>query len=442
MRINLGEPPNPRQIEFLNATERYVAYGGSRGGGKSWAARTKAILLAAEYPGLQILIMRRTLPELRENHIRPLQALLQGVAAYSEQRAEFSFGNGSRIRCGYCASEGDVYQYQGQEYDVIMLEEATLFTESQKDFITTCNRSTRTDFSPRMYFTCNPGGVGHNWVKRLFIDREYREGENPSDYRFIPATVYDNQVLMDSNPGYVKTLEALPEHLKRAHLYGDWDVLAGQYYSEFRRDIHTCEPFPIPAEWKKYRAIDYGLDCAACVWAAFSSSGDCYIYREYAQKDKVISAAAADILSLTAEPIAVTFAPFDMWGRSRESGETQAELFGRNGLYLSEVRQSREAGWLNLHEWFQPIDDGTGLRSRLTIFRNCNELIKCIPQLTHDEKHPTDCSTEPHEITHLPDALRYLMAGRPKPARIIVKPKPKGFDPLSLPERRRDNFSF
>lgn len=177
MRIRLGEPPNEKQKAFFLARARHIAYGGARGGGKSWAMRTKFVLLAARYPGLKLLLLRRTLPELRENHILPLCALLAGAVSYRATDHEFLFPNGSRIKCGYCELEQDVYRYQGQEFDMVGLEEATLFTEAQKDFLTTCNRSVRTDVSPRMYYTCNPGGVGHAWVKRLFIDREYRNGE-------------------------------------------------------------------------------------------------------------------------------------------------------------------------------------------------------------------------------------------------------------------------
>ena len=159
-------------MEFFKARGRHIAYGGARGGGKSWAMRTKFILLAQRYAGLRLLLLRRTLPELRENHVVPLLQVLSGIAQYNATERVFTFSNTSRIKLGYCAAENDIYQYQGQEYDVIGLEEATHFTESQMIFLTTCNRTTRTDFIPRMYYTCNPGGVGHAWVKRLFIDRQ------------------------------------------------------------------------------------------------------------------------------------------------------------------------------------------------------------------------------------------------------------------------------
>ena len=140
--------------------------------------------------GLRLLLLRRTLPELRENHIVPLTRELYGAAKYNGTERVFTFPNGSRIKLGYCDTAQDIYQYQGQEYEVVGLEEATHFTEEQMQFLTTCNRTARRDFSPRMYYTCNPGNVGHAWVKRLFIDRRYEDGEDPDDYFFIQSLVF------------------------------------------------------------------------------------------------------------------------------------------------------------------------------------------------------------------------------------------------------------
>lgn len=223
------QPPNPKQAEFFQARSRFVAYGGARGGGKSWAVRQKAMLMALRYPGIRILLLRRSFPELRENHILPLLAQLRGVAEYKETEKAFTFPGGSRLRFGYCDREADVMQYQGQEYDVIFLDEATQFTEFQFQTLTACLRGAN-PFPKRFYLTCNPGGVGHHWVKRLFVDRDYKEGECSEDYTFIQARVYDNQNLMEHDPGYVQMLKNLPEDLRRAWLDGEWNIFAGQYY--------------------------------------------------------------------------------------------------------------------------------------------------------------------------------------------------------------------
>ena len=221
MKLYLKGLPNPRQAEFFASRARHTAYGGARGGGKSWAMRRKLVLLALRYDGLQILLLRRTLPELYENHVRPLLAELGGAVPYSASQREFRFPNGSRIRLGYCAQEQDVYQYQGQEYDVIGMEEATHFSEAQMQFLTTCNRTVRADFPPRMYYTCNPGGVGARLgqapVPRPGLPRQRARGGLPLHPR---ARVRQPRCSCSATPGYVRTLENLPEHLRRAYLEG------------------------------------------------------------------------------------------------------------------------------------------------------------------------------------------------------------------------------
>lgn len=411
----------PKQMQFFKARGRHICYGGAVGGGKSWAARVKLVMLCSRYKGLKALLMRRTLPELRENHVRFLIPMLQGVARYKETENCFYFPNGSILKLGYCAAEKDVYQYQGQEWDVICLEEATHFTETQMEFLSTRNRTTRTDFTPRMYYTCNPGNIGHAWVKRLFIDRDYHGTERPEDYVFISANIYDNRALMEADPDYVRRLENLPEDQKRAFLYGDWDVYAGQYFSEWRRELHVIEPFQIPDWWQRYRAIDYGLDRLACIWAAFDELGNAYVYRELCVSDTIVSDAARMILQAGQEPIVATFMPSDLMGRSSQTGVSIYETFSSAGLRGTPVSNQRVPGWLNLKEWLHPIVNENGVKvPRLRIFSTCTELIKCIPLLRFAEKgDPSDASTEPHEITHAPDALRYLMDGRPKPG---VKP--------------------
>ena len=203
METVLGRP-QPKQKEFMMAHAKYVAFGGARGGGKSWAVREKAKRLALKWAGIKILIIRKTYTDLRENHILPLRAQLSSdVAVYKEMDKAFCFCNGSRISCSYFANDNDALKYQGQEYDVIFLEEATQFTELVFNVLKACLRGAN-DFPKRMYLTCNPDGVGFLWVKRLFVSREYNEGENPDDFMFIQSLVDDNMALMMKNPDYVK----------------------------------------------------------------------------------------------------------------------------------------------------------------------------------------------------------------------------------------------
>ncbi len=436
--------PNPRQREFFLSRARHTAYGGARGGGKSWAMRRKLVLLAMTYPDLNILLLRRTLPELRENHLIPLRRELNGFAKYSATERVFDFPNGSRIKLGYCDTAGDVYQYQGQEYAVIGMEEATHFTEEQQQFLTTCNRTARTGFTPRMYYTCNPGNVGHAWVKRLFIDRDYRDGEQAEDYVFIPAKLTDNKVLLNADPGYVRQLMALPEDLRRAHLDGDWDVHAGQFFREFSRERHVIEPFEIPSYYKRFRSMDWGYNDPCCVlWHAVDPEGRVVTYRELYVRQMRACEVAKRVIELTGnEDIAYTVASPDLWQhrgaamvtRGGFEGETLAEVFQKSGMPVSPADNSRIPGWQRVRDYMAVSSDGL---PKWQCFPECVNLIRELPVLQYDE-HSREDARDGND--HAPEALRYALMSRP----ITVPPKAKktrsAFDPLDLNKKEDGGY--
>ena len=373
--------------------------------------------MALSHGGIKQLIVRRTYPELTNNHILPLRSMLNGVIKYNDRDKRMVFPNGSSINFGYCASDADLLRYQGQEYDLIYIDEATQLTEYQISVIRACIRGVNS-FPKRLYLTCNPGGIGHAYVKRIFINREYLPGERAEDFSFTQALVTDNVALCREQPRYVEQLDALPENLRRAWRDGDWDACEGAYFPEFRRDVHVCQPFTIPREWRRFRAFDYGLDCFACLWIAVDTVGNAYVYRELSESGLGISQAAGRAVSLTQDDEAIycTYAPPDMWSRSQESGKEKVDLFRRAGLNgIVKSSNDREAGWLCIKELLRLNTDG---EARLRIFSTCRELIKNLPLLQIDEKHPTDCSTEPHEITHVPDALRYFAVSWARPAEL------------------------
>lgn len=405
----------PKQEEFCKSKAKYTCYGGARGGGKSFVARIKAILLALYYPGIQILLLRRTLNELRENHVMPLQKELkckqkEKIAQYKSQEKVFDFPNGSRIILGYCDNEADVLQYQGQAYEAIFIEEATHFTEFQFNCLKESNRLSgqcRKQIKPRMYLTCNPGGVGHTWVKRLFIDRDFSENEDPKEYKFIPALVYENEYIMKNDPNYVKALESLPEDRRRAMLYGDWDIFEGQFFTEFKRNIHIIEPFEIPKDWYVYFVIDYGLDKLAGYWIAVDYNSNAYVFREVYESNLLVSEARDKIKEMTNESIYLYLAPPDLWNRHKETGKSTADIFAEGGIDLYKTNNDRIQGWLQMKEWLKPYKDEQGyVTAKLKIFNTCKNLIRCLPQIQHDTKKVGDIANEPHELTHSVDAIR------------------------------------
>lgn len=396
-----------KQKAFIDAKESEVLFGGAAGGGKSYGQMVDALLFALKHPGSKQLVLRRTFAELDKSLIRTALGLFpREIYSFNFSSHTGKFKNGSLIDFGYCAAENDVYQYQSAEYDVIRFDELTHFTESQYVYLISRVRGAN-NFPKQIKSSTNPGGIGHSWVKRRFVDDSPPGvsfvGDDGMNRIFIPALLDDNKFLESGDPGYRKRLLALPERERRALLHGDWNIFDGQYFSEFSPKLHVISPFEIPRDWRKFRTIDYGLDRLACLWIAISPDGICYVYREFCESNLQISAAAAGILerSPAAEDIYATLAPPDLWARSQESGKSKASLFSEFGINFTKTANNREAGWLALKELLSGTDG-----VRLKIFSTCTEIIRCLPALTVDKLRPSDCSTEPHEITHAPDALR------------------------------------
>lgn len=400
-----------KQKAFIYANEDEVLFGGAAGGGKSYGQLVDALLFALKYPKSKQLILRRTFAELEKSLIRTAQSLYpRDIFTLNSSTHTGKFSNGSCIDFGYCASESDVFQYQSAEYDVIRFDELTHFTEFQYIYLISRVRGANS-FPKQIKSSTNPGGVGHTWVKERFVDpappNTSFDGTQGMRRIFIPSYVDDNKFLMSADPNYKQRLLALPENQRRALLEGDWNIFEGQYYDEFNRELHVCAPFPIPSDWRRYRAIDYGLDMLACYWIAVDSMRNAYVYKELCESNLPISVAAQKILEYTSddEDIYVTLAPPDLWNRSQETGKSKALLFSEAGLDLVKSNNDREAGWLAIKELMQKDSNG---ECRLHICNNCTQLIKHLPMLQRDPKKPTDTMTEPHEITHSPDALRYF----------------------------------
>ena len=424
MRLNLSL--TRKQKTFIDATEGEVLFGGAAGGGKSYGQTVDALLFALRYPGSKQLILRRTFAELDKSLIRCALSLYpREIFTFNSSSHTGKFKNGSCIDFGYCAGENDVYQYQSAEYDVIRFDELTHFTEGQYLYLISRVRGANS-YPKQIKSSTNPGGVGHAWVKARFVDGAAANtrflGEGGMSRIFIPSLLDDNLFLMKSDPEYKRRLLNLPERERKALLLGDWNIFDGQYFSEFSTAKHVVEPFEIPRDWRKYRSIDYGLDRLAVLWLAIAPSGDVYLYREYCESNLPISAAARAITDRTpeSEDIYATLAPPDLFSRSQETGKTKSGIFSEFGVNFTKTSNDRECGWLAVKELLR--DTGGG--PRLKIFNTCTEIIRCLPALTVDKVRPTDCATEPHDITHAPDALRGFAIFHTRPSR-IEHPKPR-----------------
>lgn len=420
-------------MAFIEADADEVLYGGAAGGGKSYGQLIDAFLFALKYNGSKQLILRNSFPELQRSLILVSVILYpKEIASYNQSSHVWRFVNGSLIEFGYLEGDKDVSKYQSAEYDLIRFDELTHFSEFQYTYMISRIRGAN-NFPKQIKSSTNPGSKGHAWVKARFIDNKIPEKVYTDDLGrkkvFIPAKVQENTFLMDADPNYIQRLEQLPEDQRRALLDGDWDVFEGQYFTEFSRDLHVINSIEIPSHWRRYITLDYGLDMLACYWIAVDTHGKAYVYKELYQSNLVISDAVEAIKSMMAEgeDIHDIFAPPDLWNRRQETGKSAADLFGEYGLRLYKASNDRIQGWYNLKEYLKPYSDEQGIQTaNLLIFSNCVNLIRCLPQLQHDEKKPNDIANDPHEITHAPDAIRYFIAGRPA----TTKPPPADKPPL------------
>ncbi|MBR5594021.1 MAG: phage terminase large subunit [Bacteroidaceae bacterium] len=455
------QAPNERQKLFLASHAKHIGYGGARGGGKSWAVRDKAKRLCLNFGGIKVLIVRRTYPELVNNHINQLRDELNGIAKYNKSEKIFTFPNGSTIKFGYCNNDKDLDQYQGAEYDVIFLDEATQLQEMWIKKITACVRGVNS-FPKRIYYTCNPGGVSHGYIKRLFIDKQYESGEVPTDYEFIQALVTDNKALMESQPDYIKQLEALPPKLREAWLYGRWDIFEGQFFEDFRltpdidlcakagitveealeqrRFTHVIEPFEPPRGWNIMRSYDFGYNKPFSLgyWAVDYDGVLYRIMEMYGctqtpdegvkwspdEQFRRICEFEREHPWLKNRKIVDSVADPAIWDSSR--GESIAETAMKYGIYFSPGDNERIPGWMQVHYRFQFDDNGY---PRMYFFNNCKAAIRTIPLMMYSETKPEDLDTKLED--HCPDEIRYMCMSRPIQPIVHKAPRTIISDPLN-----------
>ena len=453
--------PSPRQEEFFRDAHKYVAFGGARGGGKSWAVRVKALMMCLKYPGIRIAIVRRTYGELRQNHILPMQTAAAEVAVYTESKREMSFENGSVIKFLYCRSTADLDKFQGTEYDVMFIDEATQFAEEMYDRMKACVRGTN-KFPKRIYLTCNPGGRGHGWVKRLFIDKVYKSGECAEDYSFIRSLVTDNKALMESDPDYVNKLRALPQKLRKAWLDGDWNIFEGQFFEEFadvpehyadRIGTHVIDPFEIPRHWTVYRSFDFGYSKPfSCDWWAVDGEGRAYLilqlYGCTGQPNEGVKWDPDRIFSeirrietehrwLAGKHILGVADP-SIWDASR--GEAIIEAADRHFVFFQRGDNKRLPGWMQCH---YRLNFDSGGRPMVYFFNTCRDAIRTLPLLTYSDTDPEDLDTSQED--HFADSFRYFCMSRPMRPTDTSKPASLcAADPLELlhSEKRYPKYSY
>lgn len=433
--------PNPGpQTEFLSSPEREVLYGGSAGGGKSYAILADA-LRDMTHPQFRGLIVRRTTEELRElvQKSQELYPRAYPGIKWSERKMEWKAPSGATLWMSFLERDQDVTRYQGQAFSYIAFDELTQWaTPFTWNYMRSRLRTTASDLPLYMRATTNPGGPGHGWVKKMFIDPEVwgkafwatdietgetlqwpkghsKEGQPLFKRRFIPAKLSDNPYLYNSGD-YEANLLSLPEHDRRRLLEGDWDVIEGNAFPEFSRSIHVVEPFEIPYDWRRFRAADYGYGSASGVlWFAVTPEEELVIYREL-YTHKVLAQDLADmVLEEEQDDGRIQYGVLDSscWHQRGNPGPSIAEVMIARGCSWrpsDRSKGSRIAGKNEVHRRLQ-VDPYTE-RPRMVIFNNCTNLIAQLPLIPLDRNNPDDVDTKSED--HLYDALRYGCMSRPR----------------------------
>lgn len=443
--LDLGAP-SKKQAQFLCDTHKEVGFGGARGGGKSWAIDRKCILLALKWPGIKCMIVRRSYPELKANHIEPMQALLHGYARYNAQDKIMLMPNGSTIRYRYCANDADLLNYQGLECDILCIDEATQITEHMYLVLKACVRGAN-PYPKRIYITCNPGGVGHQWVKRLFVDRNYQGAEDPDDYSFVQSLVTDNTALMASDPDYIRQLDSLPPKLRDAWRYGSWDVFTGQFFDEWSdhpeygdRNTHIIKAFAIPQDWQVYRSFDFGYAKPfSCGWWAVDYDGVLYriaelygctdtpnegvkwapdkIFREIRQIEEQHPLLAGKRIYGVADP--------SIWDKSR--GDSVYDMACKERVYFEPGDNHRIPGWMQIHYRLQFDANGYPM---MYGFDTCKAYRRTMPLMIYDDKKVEDLDTSLED--HCPDEVRYMCMSHPISVKPVEPPAKPADDPLDM----------
>lgn len=410
-----------------------VLFGGARGGGKSRLARNIAVEYAYKYPGISVAIFRRTYTELQDNHIRKFMEEFTDLEPFwLAQRKQFEVPNGSTISLRYCDKEDDLGKYKGAEFQILIIDEADAWPPAWVIRLKGANRSSNKKFPVRTLFCANPGGLCHQYLKRLFVQRDFEPGENPDDYVFISAKLSDNPALEEADPGYRAKLEAEPnEAIRRAYIDGDWDVFSGQAFTEFHRGVHVIEDFtkenPIPANWPRYGSMDWGYShCLVFHWFAISEDGTVYLYRELVtRKEK-----PDEVLNRLFEYddtrlLQYVVAGHDCFSKMKDGTSSIEEQFspveGDKRIFLTPCVYDRVQGWSQMRAYLGYKDlPGRRLGPKLFITKCCQLTIDGIERAQIDPSKMEDIMKvncqENNPIgsgDDQIDSLRYFLMSRP-----------------------------
>lgn len=429
MELEITLQPKQREALEKSETTPVLFFGGAKGGGKSYLVRAREVKRRLLYRCTRGLIVRKTFPELLANHIRPFfKEYPMTREWYNKAEKTIYWPNGSTTEFSYLGNTDDVYTYQGREYDDEAIDEVTQHEWEVVRILRSSLRTANAQIKPTMLLTGNPGGIGHQEVKRIFIDRKFRPEENPDDFDFVQAYVSDNEALMAADPEYIKRLQDLPEHLRKAYLEGDWNIFAGQAFPELSRHVHIIAPFELrePVRW--FAGYDWGHEHPfGFVLMGMIPDKKIYVTGYLRSNHKTVEQQAAMIKTLVGERRVVTYLGSDAFRTDR--GPTIASQLQSHlpNLQLVKASTGRVHGVSVIREQIAYQNTSKGMPT-LYFFKNCEEVYDQVAAMQYDDKKPEDVlkmdATNGEGGDDLYDAFRYGLTSYLSP----LQPKS---DPLS-----------
>ena len=437
----------PAQARAFMSPATEMLYGGAAGGGKSHLIRAAFIAWAEMIPGLQLGLFRRMYPDLKANHLEgptSFPELLSGAVNEGRCRivqGEITWSNGSRISLNHCQHDKDRFRYQGAEFHVLGFDELTHFSKDIYTYLRGRLRMTGLNLPPhlrrlfpRIIAGSNPGGLGHAWVKEMFVDhgpeRIHRTSKKEGGMlrQFIPAKLSDNAILTASDPEYGDRLEGLGDPvLVQALKDGNWDVAAGAMYGDvWRKGTHTCEPFPIPVDWDIWMGADDGYSAPAAVYwlTQDPKHKTIYVIAELYESKMLPGAMAEKIKRISAQIMrrhgpthtepngpTVTFkgnldaAAFNDNGTGEIPRGNQLKEHGIRFVPVEKWPGSRVHRAQNLHKMLAKNDDDENGRPGIIFFTTCKHAIKTIPTIPRDPNNIEDVDTDSED--HAYDGVTY-----------------------------------
>lgn len=460
----IWEPQEGPQTALLQCPVFEIFYGGARGGGKTESSIGDWLQHANQYGEHAVgIFVRRNLKQLTEVIARTKQLFPKLGAKYNEQKSEWLFQNGARLKFVYLERDADAENYQGHNYTRIYVEEVTNFPNPGPINKLRATLRSATGVPCGMRLTGNPGGPGHNWVKARYID------PCPAGYKiitesteieidgvtqvvslervFIPSKLKDNLLLLRNDPTYVLRLrQAGSEQLVKAWLDGDWNIIDGAYFDEFDYSKHVLSTDwleRIPKRAVRFRSFDWGSARPFSVGWWVISDGTWGLpdqaivrYREwYGAKGpnqglKMTADMVAKGIVLREEGEHISYGVADPATFVRDGGPSIAETMMIHKCRWRPADNKRKPGWEKMRNYLTGVDG----RPLMYVLETCEDFIRTIPVLQHDEKDPEDLDTDGED--HVADEVRYACMSRPfSPA----QKQPQGLILPKLPQEMTIN---